>query len=158
MNDKLPARKSIRLQNYDYSQAGYYFVTMCSKDKQKLFGEIIEVASFGQLQIELTPLGLLIDDTIKIASRGNVKIDKYVIMPNHIHMIVALEQSADERGRSSLQQIIWNIKSYVTKQVGGSVWQSRFYEHVIRDKIEYQNIWKYIDENPANWTKDRYHI
>jgi len=83
-----------------------------------------------------------------------VKIDKYVVMPNHIHMIVVLENEADERGRSSLQQVVKNIKSYVTKQAGTSVWQVRFYDHVIRDEPDYLETWQYIDENPAKWADE----
>ena len=88
MQPKLPQRKNIRLPNYDYSSAGYYFVTMCVKDGREIFGKIVGTTALGRPHIELTPLGICVDETIQIASKTNVKIDKYVIMPNHIHMII----------------------------------------------------------------------
>ena len=97
------------------------------------------------------------DETIQIANNKNVKIDKYVIMPNHIHMIVILTQTADDRGRSSLQQVVRNIKSYVTKWAGFSMWQPRFYDEIIRNEQAYRNIYRYIDENVAKWSEDEYY-
>ena len=79
-------------------------------------------------------------------------------MPNHIHMIVNIIPDSDDRGRSSLQQVIRNIKSFVTKKIGHSIWQARFHDHIIRNEAEYQQIWKYIDENPIKWQDDCYYI
>ena len=116
--NELPVRKQIRLRNYDYSQSGCYFVTMCVKDKQEL----------------------------------------YVIMPNHIHMIIVIRQTAGDRGRSPLQEIVRNLKSYVTKTAGFSPWQRSFHDHIIRNDEDYLRIWKYIDENPARWSEDIYYV
>ena len=106
---ELPKRKNIRLKDYDYSQNGAYFVTICVKDKNAMLGTIVGTTALGRPLnedsrsfVELTPLGICVDDTIQTANKENVKIDKYVIMPNHIHMIVILGQDADDRGRSSL--------------------------------------------------------
>ena len=152
----LAVRKNIRLKDHDYSSAGYYFITICTKDNQNLLGHVGTTA-LGRPQVELTPLGNCVDKTMQIANKNNVKIDKYIIMPNHIHMIVVLEQTADDRGRSSLQQVIRNIKSYTTKWAGFSVWQARFYDHVIRNEQSYQKIWQYIDQNPTTWINDTYY-
>ena len=107
---ELPKRKNIRLKDYNYSQNGAYFITICVKDKHELLGKIVGTTVPGRPQsenshpfVKLTPLGICVDKTIQTANKNNVKIDKYVIMPNHIHMIVILGQDTDDRGRSSLQ-------------------------------------------------------
>jgi len=156
--EELPVRKKIRLKGHDYRDAGYYFITICIKDERKLLGRVVGTTAPGRPHVELTPLGVCVDETIKIANRNNVKIDKYMIMPNHIHMIVILEQGTDDRGRSSLQQVVRNIKSFVTKQCGVNIWQPRFHDHIIRNEPEYQKIWQYIDTNPAKWDEDYYFI
>ncbi|MCL2351103.1 MAG: transposase [Firmicutes bacterium] len=188
MGRELPKRKIIRLEGYDYAQAGYYFITICVKDCRSLLGSVVVgttapgrpfvgttapgrpfvgttapgrpfvgTTAPGRPFVELTPLGECVNDTIKIANNNNVKIDKYVIMPNHIHMIVDIGQNADDRGRSSLQQTIRSIKSYVTKWAGYPIWQPRFYDHVVRNEEDYRRIWQYIDENPVKWKEDRYY-
>ena len=152
----LPIRKSIRLKGYDYSQAGYYHITMCVKDRHEMLGRVVGTTAPGRPAfIELTPVGECVNETIQVANKNNVKIDKYVIMPNHIHIIVILE--TDDRGRSSLHQVVRNIKSYVTKQIGFSLWQPRFYDEIIRNEEAYRNICQYIDENPQKWAEDEYY-
>jgi len=83
--DKLPRRKNIRLQNYDYSQAGYYFITICTQDKQRLFGEIAD----GKLSLNVG--GEMIKKWIyRLESKfPQILIDKYIVMPNHVHCIMA---------------------------------------------------------------------
>ena len=163
---ELPERKSIRLKNYDYSNAGYYFISVCVKERHELLGKIVGTTAPGRPQngayVELTEIGQCVDETIQKANKGNVRIDKYIIMPNHIHLIVVLLEDsatydADDRGRSSLQQVVRNIKSFVTKNAGFKLWQPRFHDRIIRDEREYLRIWKYIDENPANWQEDCYY-
>ena len=89
-----------------------------------------------------------------------VMLDKYVIMPNHIHMILILK-SMESNGRAmrapTISAIINQFKGYVTKQIGFSIWQKLFYDHIIRDEAEYKRIWQYIDENPAKWADDCYY-
>jgi len=130
------------------------------KNRHEMLGRIVGTTALGRPHIELTPLGVCVDETIQIANKSNVKIDKYVIMPNHIHMIVILTQDsgkeADDRGQLSLQQVVRNIKSYVTKCAGFTIWQPRFHDHIIRSEEEYQQRWHYIDENIARWAEDEY--
>ena len=155
---ELRVRKDIRLKNYDYSQVGCYFVTLCVKDRHELLGKVIVgTTALGRPFVELTSLGKCVDETIQIVGKNKAAtVNNYVIMPNHIHMIVTLMDTTDDRGRSSLPQIVRNIKSYVTKQAGFSFWQHRFHDHIIRSEPEYRQIWQYIDENPARWHEDCY--
>ena len=117
----------------------------------------VGTTALGRPQIMLTEIGKCLDETIKIANAGNVEINDYVIMPNHFHMVCLLP-TADDRGRSSLQQVIKNIKSFTTKRAGYSLWQSRFYEHIIRTRDDHKEIAKYIHENPLHWQDDKYYV
>jgi REP element-mobilizing transposase RayT len=155
---RLPKRKSIRLHGHDYSGSGYYFITICVKDRRPLFGNVVGTTAPGRPTVELTPIGQCVAETIRNATRNNVEIDKYVVMPNHVHVIVILRDGADDRGRSSLQQVVRNIKSFATKRAGYSLWQPRYHDHIIRNEDEYQRIWRYIDENPVSWCEDRYYV
>ncbi len=163
--NKLAERKNIRLKEYDYSQAGYYFITICSLDKKKIFwnkeddpkdvGE-----TFGLPLKNLSNTGKIIDEEInKINSiYENVEIDKYVIMPNHIHMIIILH---NEGGRSktspTISRIIQQFKASISKKIGYSIWQKSFYDHIIRDERDYENICNYIETNPIKWKEDKYY-
>jgi REP element-mobilizing transposase RayT len=159
---KFRSRKPNRLQGYDYSQNGAYFITIGTKNREHLFGEIIfpvEATAPGRPHdapyVQLSPMGQCVDETIKIANRNGVIIDKYVIMPNHLHLIIVLTDAGDRR-RSPLQYVVRNIKSYVTKWEGFSPWQKSFYDHIIRDETAYIRIAEYIKNNPAKWVEDRF--
>ena len=144
--DRFPARKSPRMQHYDYSSPNYYFVTICTHNKQCIFGNP------GQLNRR----GFLAEHGILEIGKHftNVRIDKYAVMPNHVHMILVLEP-----GSAALLIILGQYKSYVTKQIHAEepelrMWQASYHDHVIRNQKSYENIWLYIHANPANWEKD----
>ena len=177
----LPIRKPNRLFNYDYARNGAYFVTVCVYKHQNFLGRVIVndndnivcgrsfdgarlIDGEYSAKIKLTPLGECVDETIKnVNNNNNVKIDKYVIMPNHIHLIVVICDktgdrnfggNAGDRGRSPLQYIVRNIKSYVSKYAGFAVWQKSFHDHIIRDENDYRRIAEYIETNPQKWFND----
>lgn len=155
----LPIRKRIRLENYDYSTAGYYFVTICSSHHKKLFGDITNVQSN---HVELNFQGRIIQKHIQMISQHyeNVKIEKYVITPNHIHMLVIIgcDDNTDIKKNPNLSHIIGLFKSGVSRELGQSVWQTRFHDHVIRDEKAYLKIWNYIDTNPLKWKQDIFYV
>jgi len=154
----LPVRKSIRLKDYDYSQAGCYFITICVNNGQELLGRIVGATVPGRPHTELSELGKNVDTAIGYyITNKMVAIDKYVIMPNHIHLIIVIQPETGDRGRSPLQYVVRNLKSYVTKTAGFSPWQRSFHDHIIRNEAEYQRIWQYIDENPQRWNEDCYY-
>ena len=82
-------------------------------------------------------------------------------MPNHVHLIVAIEPAADGGVRAprptTLSDIVRSIKAMVTRELGYSIWQTSFYDHVIRNETDYLRIWQYIDNNPAHWAEDEYY-
>jgi REP element-mobilizing transposase RayT len=109
--------------------------------------------------VELSEIGQTVDAAIRHNNRNGVSIQKYVIMPNHVHMIVTLSShGTGDRGRSPLQMIVRNMKAYVTKQIGFSLWQRSYHDHIIRSEDEYLRIMQYIEENPAKWREDCYFI
>ena len=155
-NDILPKRKPIRLAGYDYSSVGSYHVTICTKDKKHLFWNNVG-ATFSRPKPEyvLSAYGRIVDEEIRKISTiyKSVEIDKYVVMPNHVHMIVSI--ISDELGRPqvapTVSRIVQQFKGSVSKQIGFSVWQKGYIDHIIRCQADYGETWQYIDENPLKW-------
>jgi len=144
----LSKRKLPRLPGYDYSAENYYFVTVCTQQKRCLFGD----------GTALSPLGKLAEsELLHISERiPGVRIDKYVVMPNHIHAIVVLGCDGAERSRPlpTLSTVVGLYKSGVSRLAGEPIWQKSFYDHIIRNEESYLEIWRYIDENPLKWRED----
>jgi len=165
-NNKVPKRKEIRLKEYDYSANGAYFVTVCIKDKKHLFWEKYKTnvgANCVRLyEYQLSYTGCIVDKEIKGIDNiyGDiVKIDKYVIMPNHIHMIIIIDDFYSGRTQfaPTVSRIIKQFKGAVTKKTGMSLWQKSFYDHIIRNYNDYLETWNYIDSNPQKWADDEYY-
>lgn len=166
--DRLPQRKDIRLKNYDYSQVGYYFVTICTNDKYKLLSNIVGGGFHATPKTELTAIGNEIIKSIDFISSQNsdVKFDKYIIMPNHIHLIIVLHDSkSGGHGNPPLHKIIGQLKSYTNKRYNDInktkeliLWQRNYFEHIIRNQQEYDKIYEYIETNPLKWEEDKYYI
>ncbi|MCL2367685.1 MAG: hypothetical protein FWC72_01705 [Oscillospiraceae bacterium] len=163
MTKELPQRKRLRLEGYDYSNAGYYFVTVCVKDRHELLGEVVGDAPLRVPHVALSEYGVFVDAQIRKISHiyPYVLIDHYIIMPNHIHVIANIE-GGTRRGASPtkavIPRIVQSLKSMTTKRFGFNMWQTSYHDHIIRDEAEYQHIWQYVDENPARWTEDCYYI
>jgi REP element-mobilizing transposase RayT len=156
MEKELPVRKNIRLQGYDYSSAGCYFITICVKDGH----EILWQPDVGARNARpLSDTGNIVKTAIENIPKiyESVFIDNFVIMPNHIHMIVRIENSGRALRAPTVSTVVNQFKGYVTKQIGFSMWQKLFHDRIIRNEEEYQNKWRYIDENPARWTEDEFY-
>ena len=163
---ELPERKNIRLRNYNYSQTGMYFVTICCKNKEHLLGTVVGTdALVRPPYVELSEEGKIVENCIQTAGQiySNVNVDSYVVMPNHTHVIFEFytPDSTDGRGRPSLHQVVQGIKSVSTRKCRKyghiTIWQERFYDHIIRGEQDYMQIREYIDNNPARWVKDAYY-
>lgn len=157
---KLPKRKQLRLKNYDYSQEGAYFITICTNEKNKILWNV--GATFGRPQDKshFSEYGLIIDKEIEGFEgiyKKDVIIDKYVIMPNHIHMIILMHYNRETNNPlPTISRVIQQFKGAVTKQAGLKMWQKSFYDHVIRNESDYREICEYIDVNPIKWEYDCY--
>lgn len=152
----LPKRKNIRLHNYNYSYNGAYFITICTKNKEKLLWKNVGANCVRPLdQLPLSKIGIVIENEIYKLNTvyENIKVDKYQIMPNHIHLIIFIYE--DSNGRTqfapTISRIIKQFKGSITKQIGFSIWQKSFYDRIIRNEKEYQEVWSYIHNNPLKY-------
>ena len=152
MKDGVPERKHPRLKQYDYSQDGVYFVTVCTNGKKRILSRIVGRPAPWPPEVRLTPIGKIVEQTLKNTANvyPGVSIDHYVIMPNHIHFLLRIDGGGQRAGRPTLMTMIHGFKNVVTRKIGQKIWLNSFYEHVVRDEIAYQEIWHYIDTNPAN--------
>lgn len=145
-------RKRIRLEGYDYATPGFYFVTICTKDRAQIFWENVEVAISRQNPPQLSAIGKIVDAAINQISEHYlcVTVDKYCIMPDHVHMILRI--NADKFGQqgsaTTISAVVGQMKRWVSKQVGSPVWQKSFVDRVIRNEKGYFAVWEYIDNNP----------
>ncbi len=181
-NPQIHHRRSIRLKGYDYTQPGAYFITILAYQHEEIFGEIRDG------EIIASKLGLIIYDewfrTIKIRKEIRVNEDEFILMPNHLHGIVWIDNNSipievnnfdGEKVHSimsrenhqqvhrmphSLSTFISGFKSAVTSRSTRDlhmmkIWQRNYFEHIIRNEGEFQKIWDYIDTNLQNWQKDQ---
>lgn len=155
-------RKVIRLRNYDYSDCGAYFVTICTHERKNLLSVIRRNDPCSSSYTAPTKLGLVAMDVLSfLENRYDIAIIDSVIMPDHIHMVLFLPDKADKNKKVPLSRIIGAFKSIVSnkwletcKQQGahmGKIWQSGYYEHVVRNNIDLQEIIEYIQGNPDRW-------
>jgi REP element-mobilizing transposase RayT len=195
----METRKDNRLEFYDYSQNGAYFITICTKDKRKIFWEKNRNDKLGTIefvrdgvpdvpqtklcengispigfvrdgapdvpQIQLSHYGKIVNNIINEINEtyNHISIDKYVIMPNHIHMIlnVLYDPKGTSRTPSRTNEIVPSVISYLkrrtNKECNMKLWHRSYYDHVIRNEQDYRRIWEYIDTNPTKWELDCYY-
>jgi len=153
-------RKSIRLENWNYTNPGYYFVTICVSDRQYLFGGIINnkmtLNEYGEI-VQLKWLDL-------VNHNKDISLDEFVIMPNHIHGIIIIGAGL-EPAPTALSEIIRQFKTFSTKHInklrntpGQKLWQRNYYDHIIRNEQSFNEIRTYINNNPKQWSTDKYNV
>ena len=160
-----PRRKRIRLQSYDYNSPGYYFITVCVEGKRKLLGEIVGTGLPDGPKQQLTHFGQIVDRQLRIMSDfyDDILLEKYVIMPNHVHLLIRIigvwESDGQSVGTNSkIAKFIGTFKRFTNKACGMNIWQSRSHDHVIRGERDYRKIWQYIEENPMRWLDDCFYM
>ena len=165
-----------RLPNYDYSTAGYYFITFCTRNRDCCLSSITKTIVDEDVgrgapappRVVLKEPGLVLDGFIQNVPEvyPGIIVDKYVIMPNHVHLLIQIAKMEDGGARAprptqvvrpNIQGIIGGLKSLTRRKVGRPIWQTTFYDHIIRDETDYLRIWEYIEENPAKWAEDEYY-
>jgi len=156
-----PKRKSPRLKHHDYSEDGAYFVTICTSNRDYHFGDVVEgkmiLSAYGHLA---TACWLLIPRHYR-----QVQLDIYVVMLNHVHGIVILNQrNLFPEKRRDLGHIIGTYKAAVTRQINqletsivGCLWQERFHDHIIRNEADLNRIREYVVNNPKLWEQDTFY-
>lgn len=141
------SRKSPRIKNFDYRTENYYFITICTHQKRCLFYSDGKLNDYG-----IAAQDCLLQIPMRFAG---YRIDKAVVMPNHVHAIIALESKAQQ----DLPTVIGLYKSAVSKRIHlleywEPIWQRSFHDHIIRNQAYYEKIWTYIDTNPLKWHED----
>ena len=163
MSENLPKRKSPRLKEYDYNDTAVYFITICVQHRKCLLSNVVGTGVLDCPRIELTEYGRIAEKYIKQLNDfyNHISIEDYVIMPNHIHMVVYIRMDGQSRtpvpttkANSEYSKFISTFKRFCNKEYGYNIWQSRSYEHIIRDYRDYEKIQKYIYENPLKWQFD----
>ncbi|MBQ4093063.1 MAG: transposase [Firmicutes bacterium] len=160
MEKELPKRKPTRLKEFDYRTNGAYFVTICTKDKQKLLGSVSVGEGLCALpKVALSAIGKEVEKSIGFLGRQDpdITVDHYVVMPNHIHLLIRI-QSQGDYGKSSVSKLIGQLKSYTTHVYGKELWQRSFHDHIVRNERSYWALWNYIENNPAKWSEDCFYL
>ena len=156
-----------RLPCYDYGQAGCYFVTFCTQGRENILSSVGRGLAPGSAPaLTLSSIGRTLELQIHALPQRfpSVAIDNYVIMPNHVHLLMSVSELPGASPRPTVSQIIGVCKSITTRlanitehQPGRKIFQSSYHDHVIRDENGYLTHWQYIDSNPAEWTEDEYY-
>ena len=171
----LPERKPTRLKRFDYSRGGVYFITICTQDRKRILSKITGIESTNPVgdgahdipRVQLTRIGKIVEKYI--ISTSNIKgvsVFEYVIMPNHIHLLL-LVSNEDGRGDPSptiVSAMGW-LKYQSTREInkehntiGAKIFQRSFYDHIVRNLNDYCEIQKYIVENPLRWKFDKLYV
>ena len=160
MDKRLPKRKHPRLVNYDYSSPGAYFITICTHSRRCILSNIVG-RGLAPAEIQYTVYGNIVREQLLLLQERYpaLKIDQYVIMPNHIHAIFILEDVRGDRSRPKITDIVCAYKSLATRECKkfypiDKLFQTSFYEHVIRGQADYDDIAEYIANNPKQWELD----
>jgi REP element-mobilizing transposase RayT len=185
-NPEIHHRRSVRLKNYDYSQAGAYFLTLCTHNRECLFGQIQDGEMYENAYAKIVR-----EEWVRSANiRQEIILDVFVIMPNHFHAIVSIP-AVGATGRSpgnppifryhratgrsplrphgpkskSIGALVAGFKSVVTKRINEirhtpslKIWQRNYYEHIIRNEESFCEIAEYIVNNPVKWTEDKLYV
>lgn len=164
----LPKRKAMRLVGYNYSLPGMYFLTVCVKDRKHLLGKIVRCGDFDAPKMMLSEYGKILDKYICLMDKKykHIKVDKYVIMPNHFHLILNVNGYKTEGNglsasakpyNSEVSKFISLLKRLCNREYGRNIWLTSYYDHIIRDEKDYLKIWQYIDSNANKWEFDCYY-
>lgn len=132
-----------------------YFITVCAANREKIFWHNRRGDLWSPANVPLSEIGFIVKNEIMRLNSiyFAVRVDKYCIMPDHIHMILTIHADADGRPQvaPTVSRVMKQFKGFVTKQVGRSIWQKSFYEHTIRNQQDYNEIWEYIQNNPIKY-------
>ena len=183
--NKFPQRKPTRLQDYDYSEHGAYFITICTQNRKNILSTINvgegsplpknipshiaylpqgQTNEYGYLIPELSPYGKIVDAFItEIPNKyPEISVEHYVIMPNHVHLLMSIYKDSPNSTPPTIDAVIGWLKYQTTKEInnlrntiGEKVFQRSFYDHIVRNYEDYCEVRKYIHENPIKWQFDQ---
>lgn len=152
-------RKSLRLDGYDYSTPGAYFITVCTENRKRVLGNLVGRDACDAPQIELSVYGEVLEKYIILMSGKyeHIRIDKYVVMPDHFHLLLRITNrnlqkcgvsQASRPTKSEVAKFVSLLKRYCNKEYGKNIWQTSYYDHIIRNEEDYLDAIQYIENNP----------
>ena len=158
----LPNRKPNRLPDYNYNTPGAYFITICTENRKPILSEIVGGGAFDAPHTQLTKYGQIVQRYILSGNRiRGITVDKFVIMPNHIHIILLVDETAaggtsraPSPTNAAIPHFVSTLKRFCHRDIGNDIFQRSYHDHVIRDEEDYLLIWQYIDNNPVRWQDD----
>ena len=159
---ELHKRKNQRLKDYDYGQPGTYFITICTRYHKEILSQIVRDDSCdpiydtgNNIKTLLLPYGKVVNKYIGLMNSKytGISIDKYAIMPNHIHLIISIkeEHQKSKDATITISKFVSLYKRYCNKEIGEKIWQRSFYDHIIRGQTDYNEIYEYVNNNPLKW-------
>ena len=164
MNEKPKERKPNRIPGYNYSLNGVYFITICADKRKCLFSSVVGGGALDTPQICFSQIGKKVNKYVLSSENiEGVHIDNFVIMPNHIHLLVNIDShngssKAPTPTNAKIPHLVSTLKRFVNHEIGYNVFQRSYYEHIIRNEREYSIHFEYIETNPIKWETDDYYI
>ena len=163
MKNEFKKRKNLRVPQYNYSNVGYYFITICIQNRKCILSQIINTTEKNSIKLKLLPYGEISEKIIKNTNKvyDNIQIYDYVIMPNHIHFICEIIKNVKKNDlpqNAIIPSIVGTLKKLINKKCKEKIWQINYYEHIIRNEKEYLKILKYMQDNPYRWAEDKYYL
>ena len=151
----LPKRKEIRIKDYDYSSTGAYFITICTANREEIFWNGVGADIIRPQNVPLSTAGKIVEQGILQMAQHyeNVAVDKYCVMPDHVHFILRIESDIGGRiiSAPTVSTGVGSMKRWGSRQIGRPIWQKSFYDHGIRNQQDYDEIWQYIENNPLKY-------
>ena len=163
MENQYPQRKNMRHPNFNYSYPGACFLTICTKEKKCILSKIIKNDYDGSPKVVLSEFGKIADKYITQLNDfyDDLCVKQYVIMPNHIHLILQINRTVEMNNTvdakhipvksSKISLFVSTFKRFCNKEYGENIWQARSFDHVIRNEYDYAECVKYIKNNPRKW-------
>ena len=157
-----PQRKVNRIPGFDYSTPGVYFLTICTENRIPILSEIVGGGAFDAPYPSLTKYGIIVERYILSGNKiPGIQVDHYVIMPNHVHLLLRVEETG-LKGTSRtpsptnavIPHFVSTLKRFCYRDIGKRIFQRSYHDHIIRGERDYLKIWEYIEQNPARWEED----
>ena len=161
-----PQRKPNRLPHFDYSTPGAYFITICTQNRLPILSSIVGGGALDAPHIQLSEAGQTVRKYVESGNRiQEITFDKYVIMPNHIHLILLVDNTSSSAtartsspANATIPHFVSTFKRLCHRGIGQTIFQRSYHDHIIRNENDYQKIWEYIDNNPAKWQEDCFYV
>ena len=162
-------RKRMRLSGWDYSGEGTYFLTLCAQNRKPMFSRVVGRGIPDAPDVLLSEYGRVIHESL-VFLKGhypNIVFHRWVIMPNHVHLLLSLLGNAGQAGGASgmprptdavISKLVSSLKRFTNRKTGTQLWQNGYYDHIVRDEQDFLRRWQYIDNNPAAWLDDDYFV